>query len=750
MTAPDPVLSTLRVLEVAGSPAVAIAGGVLADLGASVVTVEPPEGSDLRTRPAFHVWARGKHSVASPDRLAEARRLLPGADVVLVDDGVDLGDHRPAHGVVVEIGASHDLAGPRFDGSTAASVGDAESGLDWTQRGHRDGPFYVVEEPSALGTGLLAVVGALAALLGDQHGTRLRVSHTAGASALQLFSAVASPDAGHDAVPPDDGDAQRVTTPLVRFYECADGWITIGVVTPARWANLCVALDMPELISDPRFEAAPFAIPEAADRIWLVEEITRRMRARPVAEWLEHLRAFDVIASPVLEPDGFLDDDQVRAIDMRWEVADPTHGPIVEPGCPITIAGVAPRAPRHAPAVGEHDAAVVAELAAGRAAAPPAPSRSTPAPSRSTTAPLAGLRVLDLSTFGAGPGASRLLAGLGADVVKLEPPEGDPFRLLGYSFVGVNAGKRTCHVDVSDPTTRPLVERFLAHADVVVHNYRRDVAEKLSMTAADIAAVNRGAVQCAVSGYGARGALAGAPAIDVVFESLTGGPLVQGGGTEPVGYTGGFADNGTSLTGVVAVLAALHAKRVGTVGDEPVCAEVSLLATTLYRHADLFVRPLSDWTTSVIGADPVGPHAAHRIYEVADAWVLLAVGDAAGWRALRSTIPELPDGLAPHDPAWNAAVAERIGAAWRDRDADDLLAELRASGVPVTHVERFGDFVRRLRAAGAPLAQDLEDPRWGRLLGLHELIAFERATWRPLDGPQDFTIAELARQLDAP
>jgi crotonobetainyl-CoA:carnitine CoA-transferase CaiB-like acyl-CoA transferase len=496
---------------------------------------------------------------------------------------------------------------------------------------------------------------------------------------------------------------------------------------------------MPELISDPRFDAAPFAIPRAEDRIWLVDEISRRMRRRPVAEWLEHLHAFDVIAAPVLEPDRILDHEQVKAIDMRWEVDDPTLGELVEPGCPITVAGVATGGPRPpAPIVGAHDPAVIERFRAP--AGPSRPPADGPAPP-----PLSGLRVADLSTFGAGPGASRVLAGLGAEVIKLEPPEGDPFRLLGYSFLGVNAGKRTCRVDAADAATRPLVEQVLAGADVVVHNYRTDVAEKLRMRTEDIAGVNATAVQCAVSGYGARGPLASDPAIDVVFEALTGGPLVQGGGSEPVGYTGGFADNGTSLVGVVAILASLHAQRAGIIGDRGVVTEVSLLATTLYRHAELLVRPLSDWHACLLGSDPVGPNATHRIYPAADGWVLLAVDDVDAWERLRALLEDLPTEYARNAPAWNEQVATRLAAAWASRPRESVVSDLREAGVPATRVERFGDLVRRLRADGDPLVQELDDATWGELLGVHELVSFEHAPWQRLDGPREVDPDELVK-----
>ena len=736
------LLSSLNVIEIAGSAATSIAGGVLCDLGATVVMVEPSEGTELRRRPAFHVWSRGKQSIATPDVGHELRRLAPGADIVLVDEDTWARLGRPllaGGAIVVEVAASTSTAAVPFGTGTAPSVGEAEAGLSWMQRGHRDGPFYVVEEPAALGTGLLAVIGALAADLGGHHSTRVRVSHTAGAVAMQLFGAVASPEPGHDAVPPDDGDAQRVTTPLVRFYECSDGWITIGVVTPARWANLCVALDMPELISDPRFDAAPFAIPEAADRMWLVEEITR-------ADEATHGRG--VARSPPGVRGDRRSGARARRLPRRRPGAGQRHalgGRRSRPRAagrarvPHRHRRRAPREHAAAPAVGEHTADVIERFAAR--------DRPDPVGHPVVSPPLAGTRVVDLSTFGAGPGASRILAGLGADVIKLEPPGGDPFRLLGYSFVGVNAGKRTCQLDIGDPKNRPLVDRALAGADVVVHNYRRDVAEKLAMRAEDISAVNPTAVQCAVSGYGAHGPRAGAAAIDVVFESLTGGPLVQGGGSEPVGYTGGFADNGTSLTAVVGVLASLLGRRAGTAPDGATTVEVSLLATTLYRHADLFVRPLSDWRSSLLGADPVGPDAAHRLYPVADGWVLLAIGDPAGWGNLREAVDGLPEVRAPGDPAWNDEVARVLTDAWRAREVDGLVDDLQSRGVPVARVERFGDFVRRLRAAGDPLVQDIADQRWGGLVGVNELVSFADASWRPLDGPEDLAVEELAHAL---
>src|ERR1051325_8796661 len=126
--------------------------------------------------------------------------------------------------------------------------------------------------------------------------------------------------------------------------------------------------------------------------------------------------------------------------------------------------------------------------------------------------PLGGVRVLDLSRFIAGPFAGRLLADLGADVVKIEPPSGDVTRLFGVVRDGLsglyfqqNAGKRNVSIDLKQPGAVELVAELAAHADVVIENFRPGVLDKLCLGYEALAANNPKLVMLSISGFGKDG-----------------------------------------------------------------------------------------------------------------------------------------------------------------------------------------------------------------------------------------------------
>ncbi|MGE3619222.1 MAG: CoA transferase [Acidimicrobiia bacterium] len=711
-------LGRLTVIEATGDEAVALAGGLLARFGADVVMLEPPEGCPARTRSAFPVWAAGKHSVVVDDVAAALAQRAPAADLVVTDEATWVAAGQPrARLVTVVVGTGFGeggLDGPPPPPEVRSSAAEAVTGILHAQQGSRPAPFFLVEPAAALGAALLAVTGALAVLPAAPGAPQLvRTSYVAGALGAQLFSATVSPTGA--SLPELDGDPRRITTPLIRFFEAADGWILLGAVSVPLWVNICLALDRPDLLVDPRFEGAPFGIAEAADRVALTEEIQAVLRTRSVADWLARFRAEGVIASPVLEPGEALEVDQVVAIGGRAEVDDPQRGPLVVPGTPFALDGARP-ATRPAPPLGRHDPALLARGLPGDLGSPADPDGP----------PLAGLRVVDLGTFAAAPGASVVLGGLGAEVAKVESPSGDPFRALGYSFVSVNRGKTSAVVELDGEDGRRRLRDLVGRSDLLLHNFRSTLAEKLGLPPGDD---DLGAIECCVTGFGATGPDRGLPSIDAVFESLTGGPLVQGGGTAPVGYSGGFIDNTTSLFAACVATAALVARwRWGTRPS----TEVSLLTTALFRHADLLVTPGTDWRAVTLGPDPVGPTATHRLYPARDGWILLGVADDEGWRALRRVVPGLADRFDPGDRAWSEATEQVLGAAVAAGEVDELLAAWGGVGVPAYRAQDFKDFALGGRDRGDLRVTTVEDAAWGTLLSVDQLIDVGAGRWRRL------------------
>lgn len=184
-------------------------------------------------------------------------------------------------------------------------------------------------------------------------------------------------------------------------------------------------------------------------------------------------------------------------------------------------------------------------------------------------APLAGLKILELSRVLAGPWCGMLLADLGADVIKLEPFEGDDTRGLGPPYLDgmsayfacCNRNKRSLAVDLRAPAARPLVEALIREADVLVENYRTGTAESLGVDYETVSRINPRLIYCSISGYGRDGPGADRAGYDYVVQAEAGlmsitGPLMS----EPSKVGVAVADLATGQNAAIAILAALRGR----------------------------------------------------------------------------------------------------------------------------------------------------------------------------------------------
>jgi len=153
------------------------------------------------------------------------------------------------------------------------------------------------------------------------------------------------------------------------------------------------------------------------------------------------------------------------------------------------------------------------------------------------SAPLAGIKVLDLSRVLAGPYCTALLADLGAEVIKLEPPAGDDYRHIGpfrdgesALFTLNNRGKKSLVLDLKAPDDQAIAQAIAARVDVVVENFRPGVAARLGLGAETLRAANARLVYCSISGFGQQGPFKDLPAYDLVVQAMSG--LMAGTGEE--------------------------------------------------------------------------------------------------------------------------------------------------------------------------------------------------------------------------
>lgn len=190
--------------------------------------------------------------------------------------------------------------------------------------------------------------------------------------------------------------------------------------------------------------------------------------------------------------------------------------------------------------------------------------------------PLSGFRVLDLTQVISGPFCTQLLGDLGADVIKIEPPEGDSMRRVGRpekggftaAFLNFNRNKRSVVIDIKKEHGRDLVRRLAVRADALVENNRPGVAERLGIGYTDIRRSNPKIVYCSICGFGPKGRRANHPAFDPVIQGYSGMASVQAGKEKrPTAVKMALADKIAGITAALGIVSALHAARARGVGQ---------------------------------------------------------------------------------------------------------------------------------------------------------------------------------------
>ncbi len=335
---------------------------------------------------------------------------------------------------------------------------------------------------------------------------------------------------------------------------------------------------------------------------------------------------------------------------------------------------------------------------------------------------LAGIRVIDLSRVLGGPYCTQILGDHGADVIKVEPPQGDETRGWGPPYMrdtaayyeGVNRNKRGVVLDLKLPEDRDALGGLLQTADVLVENFKPGTMEGWGLGVDVLAARFPRLIHCRVSGFGADGPLGGLPGYDAVVQAMTGLMSVNGsleGGPTRIGVP--VVDMVTGLNGVVGVLLALQERERSGKGQFVDVALFDCGLSILHPHSANYFA--SGRTPSRTGnAHP--NIAPYDTFETADGVIFLAVGNDGQFRKLcehlgEAALAEDPRYRTNSDRSKNRSAlrADLIGRL-ASRNTEALAAELITAGVPCGPV---------LDAAQAlqhpPRASSWHDRRAGRL-----------------------------------
>ena len=313
---------------------------------------------------------------------------------------------------------------------------------------------------------------------------------------------------------------------------------------------------------------------------------------------------------------------------------------------------------------------------------------------------LEGTRVLDLSQYLPGPYAAQMLADLGAEVVKVEPPSGDPMRTLGPCdgdgvsafYKLINAGKSVVRLDLKSAAGRSDLEALVRGADVLLESFRPGALGRLGFGAEALRALNPGLIHCALSGFGQSGPYAGRAGHDITYMALAGGLATSGTPARPVVAHPPAADFAGGMQAVLTVLAALL-RRVRD--GRGATLDVSLAETVLaWQGVVLTGARRGDGMSRGHGLLNGGA-ACYRIYETADEkFVALGALEAKFWVGFCRALGR---------PAWIARQNEPL-------PQDDLIAEVEAA----IRTRARDEWVAQLAGVDCcfqPVLEPLEVPR---------------------------------------
>lgn len=716
------VCDGLNVVEMgSGSIPGAVVGMIMADYGARVVKIEPPEGDALRrTRPSgFLVWNRGKESrvidLRSGEGQEELRELARAADVVVEAfrpgraDGWGVGygalsRARPdlVYCSIKGFGSTGPYSHfPAYEGVVAAKTGHFFLG----PFGVRNAPMYNDAPMASTGAGHQALAGILAALTAREQTGRGQLVEANlisglvpvdyyGAMTWQHVQRTTGNAAGSSAVGAQMFGASRLSF----FIPTADGrWINFTHMLPHQAQALSRAVGLAHTVDDPRYSSQPLFENAELAQEW-ESMVWEAVSQKPYAEWEPILLADDNIAFEMARrSEEGLDHEQVIHNGEAIVVNDADLGPIAQVG-PIAKMSSAPAMiTLSAPLVGQH--------------------RGDLAPRRPLTGagahddlahPLAGVTVVELGYYYAMPYGTCMAAAMGARVIKVEGLKGDPMRWAfgnpEVTSVKVMEGKESISVDLAKPDGQAILQHLVTKADVFVNGFRPGVAERLGLGVDTLCQLNPRLVYLIAAGYGVDGPFAHRPIYAGVASALAGQVARHAGTWMDPDLTSSLdmveaqavvlprlrgpvdGDANASLGVLSALLLGIYHQRRTGIGQ---VISTSMIGANAWSYADDFNRYAGKQPLPAPDPEFNGVNALYRLYPARTGWVFVAAPSEKEWTAMTDAL-ERPDlktderfASAEARRANDDALISELGSVLATRDAADWEASIGSKGLGV-------------------------------------------------------------------
>jgi crotonobetainyl-CoA:carnitine CoA-transferase CaiB-like acyl-CoA transferase len=688
-------LDDLRVVEISDRIAGAYCGKLLVDAGAHVVKVESGSEDPLRRftatnavpaagtdAPLFSYLNAGKRSVT-----AASEDLIAGADVVLTTqrefDVAALLDNSP--GCVVVTISDFGSTGPWADRPATEFTLQAWSGLTGFRGDPTGPPISIGGDLGEYMGGACAAYGALALR------RRVRRGGPGGhldMSMLEAITLMQSSEWLHSQLLKVPPIKRSIEVPSIE--EASDGYVGISMVTGQQWLDFAAMVDCQELTEIPELS---FQIGRFAYRDWIRERIGPWMRARTVDEIVELGQLFRLPIAPLGNGATIPQMDHLRE---RGVYLDNPAG-FRQPRAPWLMSTAAPAPVRPAPARGEADGETLWQ------------ARDSVVSDASAELPLAGVRIVDLTAFWAGPAATHALAAFGADVIKVESiqrPDGirysggmrtdvDDWWEYGWVFHAMNTNKRSVTLDLESDDGVRLFMELVKQADAVVENFSPRVMDQFGLGADALLAVKPNLVVVRMPGFGLTGPWRDRVGFAPTMETIAGLAWVTG---LPDGLPvppRGACDPLAGAHAAFALLAALEfADRTGRgqLVEVPMIETVLNVTATQTIEFEVFGEVLS--------------RNGNRGHTCAVQDIYRCAGDD-DWVAVCAPQPAALDQI-----TGGADVAEWFAA--QDRDA--VVDVLAAAGIPAAAVLSPSVVTENPQLRHRAFFERLEHPRTGEML----------------------------------
>ena len=559
----SPLTAELLIVELGERLATAACGSLLAELGATVVMVErtTPQPSVSGKAPHRATMAAGKRTVVlddeDPDNIDLVQNLISKADAVIVSSDLDgrwpdaiaaaLKDCANTCDITAFIGPASELA--LSEGLMQAFTGT----IDTT--GDPDSTPTATRAPVLeITTGIYAAAGIILAQI-----ARRRYS-TSQALRISLFDCAISmmttfiPRYLVGGEPKRIGNHHASMSPW-NAYRAKDGWVMVCAGSNDQWKRICTLLGRTELGTDPRFENATARVRSNHEVDQMMENWTAQYS---VDECLERFNSAVIPCGPVSEIARIFSDKSLCYRKMINELYDPESGDTVRvPGALFRGSRSQGISARQIPRKNEHFEAIVSLL---KARTPLRPRTSS-----TSKSVLDGIRVIEIGQYTTAPLAARQLGAFGADVVKIEPPGGEPARTLpphrddqSVFFTMSNSDKRGLVIDLRKDEGKKLLEELVKRADILIENMKPGALTKFGFSAGVLSQINPRLIYCAVSGFGADSPNSALGAMDTTIQGMSGiMDLTRSNGT-PFKIGLSIADVIGGQLGLTFVLAALE------------------------------------------------------------------------------------------------------------------------------------------------------------------------------------------------